>query len=323
MKIARDGVRLDSLCAIHRGLWTGALYVFIVPEDVVSEYDMEKEALRPSLRGKDIKPFGYRWSGFYVIYATSEYVPGFETRFPNVMKWLERHRIVLERRSAVFTWGRKWWELEDPLDPRIFEQPKILSPLFARYQSFAVDRMGEYYVLDSTVVIRRWLSEEEQEEYAANWKKINEPELNIEDFIESGKKAWAELGSTTDGLWYIVALLNSETLEFFFKQYSPRLIKRGRRPKKGRWFSYAPPHLNIVPIRIAEKEDRKEVIRLAKRISACMTKYLSLPPDSDEKAPLEGEIGFLVNSLNEVVFSIYGLSEKEKVIVQSFVYRKR
>ncbi len=324
-KIRADTIRLDQILAVHRGLWTGALYVYIVPQNIVDEYAMEKEPLKPTIRGRDIKPFGFIWRGFYIIYASERHIPDFPSRYPHIMRWLERHKLILERRSAVFTWNRKWWELEDPLDPAVFEQRKILSPLFSRQQSFAIDNSGAYYVLDSTTMIRPWLNEEEQEMYAKNWKKVNEENLNLEEFIEDGRRAWKLLSHDENGLWYVLGILNSETLEFFFKQYSPRLMKRTKRPKKGRWYSYMPPYLNILPIKIAESPMRAEVIKYAKKISEKMREYLSMPPESEQtaKSELESEIGFLTHELNEIVFDIYELDETERIVVQNFVYKKR
>ncbi len=322
-KIRNGSVRLDNLCAIHRGLWTGALYVFIVPEDVVKEYNIEREALRPALRGRDIKPFGFCWRKFYVIYASKEHVPDFSRAYPNAMRWLEKHKLVLQRRSAVFTWGREWWELEDPLHPEVFMVPKILSPLFARFQSFALDSEG-FFVLDSTVMIRRWLSIEEQKQYALNWKKLNEPDLDVNMFIETGSSAWKELLGDIDGLWYITALLNSEVLEFFFKQYSPRLTKRTRRPKRGRWFSYMPPYLNILPIKIVERDRQREVVKVAKELAEKTREYISAQETVGfQRDQMESEIGFITRELNEIIFEIYDLDERERAIIQSFVYRKR
>lgn len=324
-KIRADSMRLDQLLAVHRGLWTGALYVYIIPREIAEEYRLEIEALKPTIRGRDIKPFGFIWREFYIIYASAKHMPDFPKRFPNIMRWLEKHKLILERRSAVFTWNKEWWELEDPLEPQIFEQKKILSPLFSRQQSFALDISGKYYVLDSTTMIRPWLSDEERELYAKNWKKVNEKDLNIDVFIEEGKKASRELGSWGESLWYVLGLLNSETLEFFFKQYSPRLMKRTKRPKKGRWYSYMPPYLNILPIKMAEQPTRSEVIRYSRTISEKTNKFLALPPDVDptEKAELESEIGFLVHELNEIIFDIYELNENERIVIQNFVYKKR
>ena len=202
-KIIKNTYRLDSLLAVHRGLWTGALYVYIVPREIVDSYNLEKEALKPALRGRDIKPFGYIWRGFYIIYASRDHIPDFTEKFPNIMRWLDKHKLILERRSTVFTWGKEWWELEDPLDPSVFEVPKILSPLFARQQSFALD-IKNFYVLDSTTIIRPWLNEFEKKLYAENWKKVNDPALEIDDFIDASKDFYRHFNDQLDALKYIL-----------------------------------------------------------------------------------------------------------------------
>lgn len=324
-KIRDRGIRLDQLLAVHRGLWTGALHIYVIRQDLVDRYLMEREPLKPIVRGRDIKPFGFTWEGFYVIYASEKHFPDFPNAYINIMKWLERSKLILERRAAVFTWNKKWWEIEDPLDPKIFEQKKIISPLFSRQQSFALDESGSYYVLDSTVVVRPWLSYEEHKAYAENWKKVNEANLNVESFIEKGNECRKLLGSNEDVLWYVLGVLNSEVMEFFFKQYSPKLIKRTRRAKKGKWYSYMPPYINILPIGIAEKQTREEIIRYSKEISEKTRAYLTALNGVErlEKKTIESEIGFLVRELNEIVFDLYELREEERIVIQNYVYKKR
>ncbi|MCR8433591.1 MAG: hypothetical protein NDP13_04855 [Crenarchaeota archaeon] len=324
-KIRTDTIRLDQLFAVHRGLWTGVPYLYVVQQSLVDEYSLEKEPLKPIIRGRDIRPFGFTWKGFYIIYASEKHFPDLPNKYVNIMKWLESGKLVLERRAAVFTWNKKWWELEDPLDPKVFEQKKIISPLFSRQQSFAIDEQGLYYVLDSTILLRKWLSYEEQKMYAENWKKVNEATLNVENFIEAGREARKILGNDDDALWYTLGILNSETLEFFFKQYSPRLMKRTKRPKKGRWYSYMPPYVNILPVKVAEENTRKEVIKYSKEISEKTRTYLSIQQESErpERKELESEIGFLMHELNEIVFDIYELKEEERIVIQNYVYKKR
>ncbi len=318
-KIKKSGIRLDALCNVYRGMWTGILHVFIVSEEEINEYNLELDALRPILRGKDIGPFRYKWAGKWVIYTNQE---NFEERFPNVIKYLSKWKRVLERRSAVWIYGRKWWELEDPLEPKMFEVEKIMSPYISKINAFTYEE-GKYYALDSTAIIRFWFDEEEAKDYFTKWKETNEKDLDVNEIINIGFNYIKDMGKNKDSLLYLTGLLNSDLMEFFYKLYAPKVTKRGSRRTIGRYFLYIPPYLNVLPIRISSAEDRREVIDLVKKISEKAFKLVELEEESDEKVALEEEILSLMADLNEVVFNIYNLSEDEKATIQAYVLRRR
>ena len=258
-KIRGTNYTLDNYAYVYRGIWTGVLKVFVVDSSIVNDFQIENGAIKPVLRGKDIKPFYYRFNDRWVIYTNQE---DFPNKYPNAMKYLETRKIVLERRGAVWIHGKKWWELEEPLTPEMFEVEKLISPYTANRNSFAYEE-GKYYVMDSTIIVRFYKNNKEREKYVKeNAKIIDEGHSRLTDLEE----AYKELPPTKENLLYILGLLNSDVLEFYIKQYAPRVSKRMRNPPKGRFYLYIPPFTNILPIKIAESDTRKEIAKIVTEI---------------------------------------------------------
>ncbi|RLE74838.1 MAG: hypothetical protein DRZ80_03855 [Thermoprotei archaeon] len=316
-KIRERSYRLDMICNVYRGIWTGVLHVFIVTKEEIEEYHLEEEALKPILRGKDISTFRYKWNERWVIYTAHE---DFDKRFPNIIRYLERYKTILERRGAVWVYRRKWWELEDPLSPEMFEVEKILTPYISRFNAFAYEE-GKYYTMDSTSIIRFWFDEEELRNYISKWKEVNEPDLNIDEFIETSNQILSELGKNTDALLYLLGILNSELIEFYYKLYAPRLTKRGSRQPVGRFYLYVPPNLNVLPIVIGSEEERRDIVRQVRNIMQVADELNYL--EGDEKTSVEEKVAVLMGELNETIYDLYELDDVERAIIQSYVLKKR
>ncbi len=325
-KIRGGHCTLDNFAYVYRGIWTGVLRIFVVDSEKIEKFNIEREALRPILRGKDIFPFYYRFNDKWVIYTNQ---PDFENQFPNAIKYLEQYKTVLERRGAVWIHGRQWWELEDPLSPEWFELEKLVAPYTSNRNSFAYEE-GKYYVMDSTIIVRFWKNEEERESYLKDFDYLKEEGFSRICDLEEARQL---IKPTTGNLFYLLGLLNSDLLEFFIKLYAPRVSKRQRKPPRGRFFLYIPPFPNVLPIAVGDKDIRGEITRLVKE-----TMFLSIKIDeliSRDNSGEEGDYNFeqlesltekrdaLIGELNEIVFNLYGLKEEEKAIVQSFILKKR
>ncbi len=321
-KIVTGSIRLDNISNIYRGIWTGVLHIFVVTSEQANEYNIEREALKPLLRGKDIFPYRYKWSERWIIYSSGD---DFREKFPNAMQYLSKFKTILERRGAVWVYKRKWWELEDPLSPEFFEVEKLLSPYISRFNSFAYEE-GRYYALDSTCIIRFWRDADELTTYITKWNEINKDALSVETYIRNYEDIRSELKFDTEALIYLLGLLNSDVSEFIYKLYAPRLTKRGSRRPKGRYYLYIPPHINVLPVRIGEKELRMEVIKRVKELMREAMKLNNIE-DSDEyseiKKSIEESLALKQAELNEIIYEIYTLNEADKSLIQSYVIKKR
>ena len=139
---------------IYRGVLTGCNEAFIIDEakraEILSNCQSDDERkrteaiIRPILRGRDIRRYGYDWAGLYIVYipwhfplhldptitgASEKAEEAFKTSYPSVYNHLEGYKDILKKRNQAETgiryewyalqrWGANYWEE--------FEKPKIV-----------------------------------------------------------------------------------------------------------------------------------------------------------------------------------------------------
>ena len=139
---------------INYGIKTGCNEAFIIDEakraEILSNCQSDDERkrteaiIRPILRGRDIRRYGYDWAGLYIVYipwhfplhldptitgASEKAEEAFKTSYPSVYNHLEGYKDILKKRNQAETgiryewyalqrWGANYWEE--------FEKPKIV-----------------------------------------------------------------------------------------------------------------------------------------------------------------------------------------------------
>ena len=123
---------------IYRGVLTGCNEAFIINTDkrneILSNCQSEEERtrtealIRPILRGRDIKRYGYDWAGLYVIEA--RLITNIPVNYPAVCKHLEQYRQKgkLGDNSTTKVFHRPWWAwMQEPVNYwEDFSKPKLL-----------------------------------------------------------------------------------------------------------------------------------------------------------------------------------------------------
>ena len=146
---------------IYRGVLTGYNEAFIIStekrEEILancqSEDERERtaELIRPILRGRDIKRYGYNWAGLYLIATFPSRHDDIE-QYPAVKKYLlsfgiERleqtgkvHNVNGEKIKARKKTNNKWFETQDSISYwEDFSKPKIIYPNMTKYMPFVYD----------------------------------------------------------------------------------------------------------------------------------------------------------------------------------------
>lgn len=131
---------------IYRGVLTGCNEAFIIDEakraEILSNCQSEDERkrteaiIRPILRGRDIRRYGYDWAGLYIVYipwhfplhldptitgASEKAEEAFKTSYPSVYNHLEGYKDTLKKRNQAETgiryewyalqrWGANYWD---------------------------------------------------------------------------------------------------------------------------------------------------------------------------------------------------------------------
>ena len=152
---------------INYGIKTGFNDAFIISTEKrneilanckdADERHRTEELIRPILRGRDIKRYGYDWANLWLIYipwhfpfqfderiqgASEKAEKAFKEQYPAVYSHMLQYKEPLSKRNKAETgiryewyamqrWGAKYWE--------DFSKPKIIYPNMTKYMPFVYD----------------------------------------------------------------------------------------------------------------------------------------------------------------------------------------
>jgi type I restriction-modification system DNA methylase subunit len=136
-KISRSSVPLSRLLRSGQGMKSGANEVFVVDEETINRYGIERNLLREYVKTQDIQRYSLSWRGLYVICTYNETdIDG----FPATKRYLAEHRSRLETRYQFRDGSCRWFALSIPQNRELFDaNVKILTPLYATRNKFALD----------------------------------------------------------------------------------------------------------------------------------------------------------------------------------------
>lgn len=184
-KIETDSKLLkDWEININFGIKTGFNEAFIIDEatkNLLCEKDSKSlEVIKPILRGRDLKKYGYTFVNLYMIISKFKDNENFSRNYPTVQNYLSKYEVKLKNRGQVLNGQHHWLELDNnPTDKyfSLFDKPKILWGEISDKAKFSFDETDFY--AEATL------------------------------FIMTGKN-----------LKYILAILNSKVSEWYFAQIS-------------------------------------------------------------------------------------------------------
>jgi adenine-specific DNA-methyltransferase len=176
--------------------------------------------------------------------------------FSNTKMYLEQFKQELERRTDIKNTNKKWYELRPCSYYDSLKSEKIITPDISMNNNFAYDD-GKFFVKNTAYFI-----------------KINKTNINTK---------------------YILGLLNSMLLEFYFKHISVYLGKSGYR--------YTKQHLEKLPIKLPETPEEKKIAeQIIKKVNEILELHKSGVVDID--VVLESEETEKLYNLPKVTFNI-------------------
>ena len=146
---------------IYRGVLTGCNEAFIIPtarrDEILAacrdedERRRTAELIRPILRGRDIKRYGYEWAELWVIAARLE--SDIPNKYPAICEHLKQYKGKgkLGDNSTTKVFQRPWWAwMQEPVNYwEDFEQPKVMWKRVGSIIRFCYNENGTLG-LDST-----------------------------------------------------------------------------------------------------------------------------------------------------------------------------
>ena len=151
-KIERIGKPLKEWDVnIYRGVLTGLNEAFIIDnatkERICKEDPNSAEILKPILRGRDIKRYGYEWAGVWLI--ASGYDIDVPKNYPAIFSHLKQFEIKAKKRDDQ---GVNWWNLRACSYYSEFEKEKLVWKRIGSVLRFGFD--DKYtFCQDSTCIM--------------------------------------------------------------------------------------------------------------------------------------------------------------------------
>jgi type I restriction-modification system DNA methylase subunit len=200
--------------------------VKIKPKGVEKEYIIEKEILKPLLKGKDVSKWAPMWSKHWLIFPYRKDNPRIllterelREKYPNTWEYFITHKNIMEQRENGRWKGSKtWYEFGRPNNHEKFEQVKLMTQLLSTGNKFALDLTGKFFFIavgGDCITLK------------AQYKNINMYK-------------------------FILGLLNSRVLEYFLKHISP--------VHEGGFYLYIKQYLEEFPIVLPNNKKKKEMM---------------------------------------------------------------
>ena len=237
-KTKQKGVPLSDICYINQGIVSGADKVTdknirLLSQDVISHYNIkvgdgifvltadefkslqlrqdEKSLIKPFYKNSDIDRYHINQDLQNLLFVIYTTKDTDIDQYPGIKAHLEKFRPILENRLRVYEEIYPWYKLHRERDQKIFEGEKVVTPNRAPQNTFGFTTLRLYAMSDIF-------------------------------FITSAHQK--------EGLSYILALLNSKLIDFWFSK-----IKKG----KGQIREYVGTPLSQIPIHRINFDDPREV----------------------------------------------------------------
>ncbi len=128
--------KLSDIGNIKQGIITGYDKAFIVTDEEILKYNLEKKLLKKWIKNSNINNDGIRYGGLYILYTN---LIDDENKYPNTISYLQKHKDRLLKRRECKNGVRKWYELQWGRDLNLFENNKIVFPYKAKSNIFYYD----------------------------------------------------------------------------------------------------------------------------------------------------------------------------------------
>jgi anti-anti-sigma regulatory factor len=281
-KIEQRGTPLKNWdVKIYRGVLTGFNEAFIIDTETKDRLCKEDpksiEILKPILRGRDIQRYSYKWAGLWIIKIESG--------------WTNKNR---DRKEPETFFKESY--------PAVYKHLKTFGNTKGKGKGlYNRDDQGDYWW-----ELRDCDYYDEFEKEKIVWQEIvREP-----SFAYDTKNNYCEATSflmTGKNLKYLIALLNSKPVTFFFKQFyaGGGLGEEGYRYKKA--------FLEQLPIPKIAESDQKPFIDLVDKI-------LAITKDEDylQNKEKQAKVKEYEYQIDQMVYKLYGLTDEEIKVIEKF-----
>jgi len=145
-KIKSSGKRLREIIGEAKsGIKTGLNEVLIVNSEkinsIVGGVKKEKEAFVPFIKGEDIKRWKFEFNDNYLLFLEGKNLGNYS----NIKKYLLKNKERLSKRTDIIKTNKKWYELRPCAYYDLYKKPKIVWPDISQTMNFTLDYENNYF----------------------------------------------------------------------------------------------------------------------------------------------------------------------------------
>ena len=282
-KIEQNGKPLkDWDVKINYGIKTGLNEAFIIDEEkkneLIAKDPKSAEIIKPILRGRDIKRYGYEFANLYVINSHNGYVeeatvlpkngdtviastkipPININDYPAIKEHLDSFEPALSKRQDK---GKTQYNLRNCAYLDEFEKEKVVYSEIVREPQFYLDKSGDFFAEATTFLM------------------------------------------TGENMKFFCGLLNSKPFTYFFKNY----YAGGGLGESG--YRYKKVFLENVPIPLLNTPEKQQI---AGQIELLVEEILAVKNGESKE---QKDTANLESQIDEMVFGLYELEEGEIAVI--------
>lgn len=140
---------LGNICNSYQGIITGCDKSFVVTDDDIEQYSIERELIHPWIKSSDINKYSLKDTKKYIIYGDD--IDNVE-KYRGAISFIERNKDKLLNRRETKKGMRQWYHLQWGRNKNIFESKKIVLPYKSSSNRFALDK-GSFFSADVYALI--------------------------------------------------------------------------------------------------------------------------------------------------------------------------
>jgi len=246
---------------------------------------LESRILKPVIRSGDITRYSAEVTALVLFpYEVKESLARLfsssemQYNYPLAWDYLNHNKKLLEDREKGKFRGSQWYRFGRTQNLGMWEQPKLMIPYMVTNLAAYLDMSDNYYFINVTTGGYGITSNE-----------------------------------SSGSLYYLCGLLNSHLLDFYFKQVSTTF--------HGGYFAANKQYIEqlpIFPIDFSDPADKARHDRMVKLVEQMLSlhKQLAAAKTLDEKTRIQRQIDSTDYQIDQLVYELYDLTEKEIQIVE-------
>jgi hypothetical protein len=292
-KMERAGVPLQEITArFGTGIQTGADRLLTLDAPTARSRRLERELLRPILKGRDVRRYSVNRDPKLLIFPYSIKQGNFAILDESVLRDFKRtynYLQPLKSRLAERIWfgknatelSGKWYGMMYLDSHASFAAPHLLTPSLSNRSNFAPGT-GDLFATGT-----------------------------------AGVTSIVPRKEFKEGILYLLGVLNSFPISFYATHHSPAF--------SGGYFKFSAPYLSRLPIRLINFSDgtdrsrHRKMVALVERTLGLHKRMNSTRIAPSEAERLERAIAATEAEIDDLVFELYAITTKERKTIEGAV----